>query len=107
MGLLLKACMSKPETIEVIDIHEFVQLLSGWHSTKVTVLRHMQSIPEGSQVAINDGEMLTLEGKYLLGFQAGLQLALMELGTLPFMFNYEEEDAVTGSTQIAADSSLH
>ena len=36
--------------ITVNDLDTFVQYLIKWHSTKITLLQHMQQIPEGTTV---------------------------------------------------------
>ena len=81
----------KPELMEVQDVHTFVALITHWHTSKVRVLEHMVSVPEGTVIQIDDCAETSLEGAMLDGFKAGLSLALMELGQLPF---------VTSSTEV-------
>lgn len=85
-----------PETIEndvaltkVDDLDQFVRLLSGWHSQRVAELEALLSIPEGIEVAIDDGEHILLEGATRLAFIAGVTVALMKLGELPFVAETE------------------
>jgi hypothetical protein len=72
-----------PETLNVSNIDDFVSLLTGWHVTKVKVLEHMLSIPEGTEVEF-EGQTLVLTADILKGFVIGLNVALAELGILPF-----------------------
>lgn len=81
----------KPELVQVQDIHTFIALTARWHSNKVAVLEHMLNVPEGTTIQSNGGSEIALEGAMLDGFKAGLGLALMELGQLPFV---TESDAV-------------
>ena len=46
-----------------------------------------------------DGTGHNLTGDMLIGFRAGLSVALAELGSLPFMYETEVEDAANDSTQ--------
>lgn len=81
----------QPETIEVTSIDHFIAILSSWHGEKVKLLEHMLEVPEGTEVNYNGEGDLPLTGDLRKGFIIGLSLALMELGTLPFGCEYEEE----------------
>lgn len=80
-------------TIEIQDLNQFVQMLTAWHSKKVKVLEHMLQIPEGIEMVVDGKEPVILQGEMLAGFKAGLNLALMELGNLPFVCESEEAPA--------------
>ena len=82
--------MTKPETILIGDIDQFVNLLTRWHVEKVKVLEHMLEVPDGTEMEC-DGASVVLTGDMLAGFKAGINLSLMELGILPFV---SEPDAV-------------
>jgi len=73
-------------TIEVEDLNQFVQVLSSWHSQKVSTLRHMLAMPEGVEMVVSGETPVALTGDLLKGFKAGIELALMELGELPFLY---------------------
>jgi hypothetical protein len=73
------------DTVEVADIDQFVMILTDWHAKRVKLLEHMLGIPEGSIMTTEAGIDVKLTGKFLEGFQAGIGLALMELGCLPFV----------------------
>ena len=79
------------ETVMVDNLDQFVTVLADWHGSKVASLKHMQTIPDGTEVAINEGASNILTGDLLKGFQLGIDLALMELGTLPFYTEAEPE----------------
>lgn len=84
------------DTVEVDNLDHFVTILTDWHTNKVKILQHMVSLPEGTEMESDGGIKLVLSGDVLAGFQAGIGLALMELGTLPFAAE-PEEDALTGA----------
>ena len=83
----------KPETVLVQNIDQFIQLLSGWHQSKVQTLEHMLGMPEGIEVTFNDEAPQILSGDLHKGFLMGLSLALMELGTLPFGVEIDDQPA--------------
>ena len=86
------------DTLVIEDMHQFVQLLVAWHSEKVKVLEHMLQVPDGSVMETN-GIKATLTGDLLAGFKAGIELALMGLGTLPFAYETDPPEAANDSTQ--------
>ena len=88
------------ETVVVTNIDQFIQLLSGWHHTKVKTLEHFLSMPEGVEVTFNEEATQILSGDMHKGFLMGLSLALMELGTLPFGVEVDDSPA-------APDEPLH
>ena len=80
------------ETIYVESLDDFVHMLVSWHSRKCAILKHMMDLPEGSSMQVGEGEPVALTGDMLAGFKAGIQLALIELGTLPFQCSTETDD---------------
>ena len=80
------------ETIDVESLDVFVHMLVSWHSRKCAILKHMMDLPEGSSMQIGEGESVTMTGDMLVVFKAGIELALMELGTLPFQYSTETDD---------------
>lgn len=77
------------ETVHVTDLDQFIRHFMGWHQTKVTQLEHMLQVPEGIEVTFNEGEPQILKGDLHKGFIIGLSLGLMELGSLPFLAEFE------------------
>lgn len=75
----------KPALVPVEDVNHFVRLVTLWHGKKVQVLEHMLSVPAGTTIQSGEGTEIAMEGEFLDGFKAGLALALMELGQLPFV----------------------
>ena len=78
------------DTVPVEDLDTFVRLLTEWHNNRKAVLSHMLTIPEGSEVSVNDNEQYVLSGDLLKGFNIGVTTALIELGTLPFAAEFDE-----------------
>lgn len=87
-----------PPTIEIDDLNQFVQMLAAWHSQKVKTLEHMLEVPEGVEMVVTGEEPIILTGDLLAGFKAGIELSLMELGTLPFAYETEPEAATPAAT---------
>ena len=81
----------KPDTIQIDNLDHFVRIMVEWHSTRVTQTKHLIELPEGAQFQIGEDEPLTLSGSTLAAFKFGVELALMQLGTLPFSAEVEEE----------------
>ena len=84
----------KPQLVHVQNLDHFMFLISHWHGQKVKVLEHMLSVPAGTAMQLGEGPDVVMEGDMLEGFKAGLGLALMELGQLPFVTNLTEESTL-------------
>ncbi len=87
-------------TIEIDDLEQFVRIMTGWHSQKVTTLKHMLEVPDGTEMIAGEESptKVILTGDMLAGFKAGIELSLMELGTLPFAYETEPEAAASAAT---------
>jgi hypothetical protein len=84
------------DTIEVDDLNKFVKLLTRWHGGAVKRAEHFLQVPEGQEIKIGEDAELVLTGDTLRAFKAGVNCALMQLGTLPFAYETEPaEDAPT------------
>ena len=83
----------KPDLIPIQNIDHFIHLIVGWHNNRVAILKHMLSLPAGTQMQINETESVVMDGERLEGFKDGLGLALMELGDLPFVVETAEPTA--------------
>lgn len=77
-------------TVEVESLDMFVKLLSSWHNRKVAVLEHLLKLQGGIEMQVGEEPSFMLEGDILKGFHAGVNMALMEFGTLPFSFELED-----------------
>lgn len=91
------------QLMPVQDLSQFVHVLVSWHTRQVNTLKHFQDIPEGSVMESGD-KSVTLTGDVLVGFKAGIEMALMELGTLPFMVEYEAQAANEASSEPASEA---
>ena len=81
--------------VPIDDLDSFVRHLSAWHQSKVATVKHLLEVPEGAAFEIGEGaeaKELVLTGDNLAGFRFGLEMALMQLGTLPFITEMEDED---------------
>ena len=70
--------------IVVDDLEVFVTLLNQWHTSKVCMLEHVMQIPISTSVTMDNDPPIVLEGEAHRAYIAAIQLALMELGKLPF-----------------------
>jgi hypothetical protein len=84
--------VTTPDTVVMEDLHQFVTHLVRWHTAKVQMVNHMMTIPEGTEVTVDDAESQELSGDMLKGFKIGLTLALVELGELPFSAEFVNAD---------------
>ena len=89
----------QPELVNITTLDEFVKGIQTWHSNKTNVIRHMREVPEGTKVTVNDDdEVIVLTGDTLKSFILGLDVALSEIGELPFEAEVEflnEEKIIT------------
>ena len=83
----------KPGPIPIQNIDHFIHLIVGWHNKRVALLQHMLTLPAGTEMQVNETESVVMDGERLEGFKAGLGLALMELGDLPFVVETVEPTA--------------
>ena len=81
--------INDPQPIEIDDLDQFVKILTAWHASKVKILNHLTQIPEGTEMVSGTSSVI-LQGDVLKGFVAGIEVALMELGKLPFTYELEE-----------------
>lgn len=90
-----------PETVEITDVNQFVGILTDWHAQKVAILEHMLQVPDGTEMVVDDDTPIILTGDMLTGVRAGISLALMELGSLPFVAEMEPVTTADESVQTA------
>jgi hypothetical protein len=79
------------DRVPVTDLNQFVHLLAQWHRRKVQALEHLLQIPEGFKVQIGDEPEFEVTDDIRKGFLLGIELALMEFGTLPFSVETEDD----------------
>lgn len=87
--------VAQSDIIDIETIEQFAAYVARWHQLKLKSLEHMLAIPEGSEATLNiNGTETTvkLEGAALEGFKAGVQLAMIDIGNLPFVSSVEGED---------------
>lgn len=92
----------KDAHVEVTSINDFAVLTANWFNQRVARIKHMRGIPEGTEVEVtsDDGKetvKLVLEGEALQAFKIGLETALDELGTLPFVMEASEASDENGA----------
>jgi hypothetical protein len=72
------------DNVLIEDIDQFINITMEWHGNRVAEVEHMLSVPEGTVMELN-GVDIPLTGDMHKGFVAGLTVALMRLGSLPFI----------------------
>ena len=80
------------DVIEINNLDLFISLLEEWHSEAVKELEHFKEIPDDTEVEVNDNAGIILSGDIRAGFLAGIELALIKLGTLPYTTIEEDVD---------------
>lgn len=90
----------KPELVMIDTLDGFVKGIQTWHSNKTNVIKHMREVPEGTEITRDDGEVIVLTGEPHKAFILGLDVALSEIGELPF----EAEIDFLDDKQIITDS---
>lgn len=70
--------------IAISNLDQFAQIITMWHHNRVTRLEHMLQVPVGTEMQIGEDAAVPLEGARYEGFIAGIQVALSEIGILPF-----------------------
>ena len=84
-----------PDIVPVNDLDKFVQILTAWHANQCAAVKHMLEMPEGSTFHIGDAideEEVVLIGDALKAFKLGIEMAMMQLGTLPFVAEMDDEE---------------
>jgi len=88
---MIKLPEAHAESVEVNDLDAFVKILFGWHQGRVKVLQHLLTVPAtGIEMQLDGQDDTPLVGDYHKGFIFGLNVALGELGKLPFVAELEE-----------------
>ena len=85
-----------PTTVPVEDLDQFVRILTAWHMEKCALVQHLLEVPEGSTFEVGDDKEIVMTGAALDGFKLGIEMAMMQLGTLPFEAEMEEAEPVPG-----------
>lgn len=87
----VEASSEIPETLEVQNLEHFIAIISDWHGTRVQELEQIMQVPEGVSVTFNEDAPVDLVGDLRQGFIMGISLALMRIGTLPFVVQDVDE----------------
>lgn len=85
--------VTEADMINVQTMDQFAGMFMAWHQNKIKVLKHMQAIPEGTEIEITFGDVvreIKLEGEAMAAYHAGIELALIEFQNLPFAVSVED-----------------
>ena len=75
-------------------------LQTAWHEGVRNTVQHLLNIPEGSEFQVGDipdQKSIVLTGDALAGFKFGIELTMMQLGTLPLVAEFEDEPTPPGT----------
>lgn len=86
-----EAVQASPEVVPIKDMNQFVQVLVAWHSERCVAVQQLLTVPEDSEFQVGEQPPVVLTPEVLAGFKLGVEMAMMQLGTLPFVA--ETEDA--------------
>ena len=88
--------MSEPDNLQVDSLDQFVKILTVWHMERCAQVKHLLEVPDGTSFTVGDPideEEIILTGDSLKAFKLGIEMVLMQLGTLPFVAEVEDETA--------------
>ena len=94
---------------EITTIDQLSQLLAAWYDRQIAILNHLRDVPAGTQVQVGDeeaSEIHVLEGDVLTGYLLGLNLALSNIGSLPFIMMGEVGDVPTEAAKVEAPAEV-
>lgn len=83
---------NQSQEVIVEDIDAFARHMLRWFEIRSQQLKHLLTVPAGTAFEVGDEEIV-LDGDTLRGFKFGVEMAIMQLGTLPFTPHYEEDSA--------------
>lgn len=95
----------QPDTIPCDDLNSFVRMLTGWHSQQCAVIQQLLAVPEGSVFEIGEGDeaqTIELNSENMAAFKFGIEMVMMQLGTLPFVAELEVDEAANEAAVNAA-----
>lgn len=93
-----QATQAPAATVEIQDLDQFVKILVSWHTLRCKAIQALIEVPEGTTFQVgDDGKDVVLTGPTLAGFVFGLEMAMMQLGTLPFVAELEDEPEVANT----------
>jgi hypothetical protein len=81
------------QLVTINTVGQFAQILAAWHANQCSVVKHLLELPEGAEFKIGDEDQerdLVLTGDTMAGFKFGIEMAMMQLGTLPFVAEVED-----------------
>ena len=96
---------------EITTISQLSQLLVAWYDNQIAILDQLKDVPAGTQVQVGDkeaNETYVLEGDVLTGYLLGLNLALSNIGSLPFIMMDEvgDGDVPTEAAEVEAPAEV-
>ena len=94
---------------EITTISQLSQLVATWYDNQIAILNHLRDVPVGTQVQSGDedaSEIYVLEGDVLIGYHLGLNLALSNIGSLPFIMMDEVGDVPTEAAEVEAPAEV-
>ena len=72
------------------EVIRFIETLQAWHESQIDQLQLVVNQTEG-EIIIGD-DAIPADSTIAKGIRLGVQISLMQLGSLPFSFNYRESE---------------
>ena len=94
---------------EITTISQLSQLVATWYDNQIAILDQLKGVPAGTQVQVGDkeaNETYVLEGDVLTGYLLGLNLALSNIGSLPFIMMGGVGDVPTEAAEVEAPAEV-
>ena len=80
------------DMVPVENVNQFAAYVAHWFGNRQAQLRHLLTVPEGTTFTIGEGaeeQALELSGTSLAAFKFGVEMAIMQLGQLPFAVEHD------------------
>ena len=84
-------------TVPIESLDMFVRFMTMWHEAATDRIRHFLEIPEGAEFEVSSEESteaVVLTSESHRAFKLGVEMALMQVSTLPFVAEMEDTEPV-------------
>ena len=93
------SALVQPEATTITTIDQFAELVSQWYDNRQKAVKYLLTVPDGVEFERASGpdqppEKMLMTGDLMKGFKFGVELALMQLGDLPFVAELEDQQAL-------------
>lgn len=79
-------------TTQINTLDDFAAVITQWHHIVLKRLEHLQTVPDGIEFTVGEGEVEKLTGDLRKGFLMGLSMATSEISKLPFQSTADDTE---------------